>query len=362
MSAIDKAAQIGLDVLKNTVNVVGAGPTSLVRASSVTRVEPICLIDSDVIHTEMISEVMQALQSIFTGFYVQAFNYAMNVNKCTAIRHLEKLNPSGPKVSIASILSREEYEFKLPVMESDNSISMEAATGIRPPKAPSSEMGEKNLATVNELSALSVGKLIGLEVEENGNKGTITVSVRLLADEIDSTNLAEIMTGTSKRSLTMKERWYSYRAGDLELIKDLILCRDLVREHKKTLAKDKSGIYQKILERRRKNEIGGVITGNVSLAAASNIVVMSTSTMERIESEVSGKFNDYTTRQRIFNNTYAMIVAVIDKDFERVTFYFDSINGSTSMGRRELKSANKGSGIDIGEVLKAYELGNAPKL
>jgi hypothetical protein len=56
-----------------------------------------------------------------------------------------------------------------------------------------------------------------------------------------------------------------------------------------------------------------------------------------------------------------MIIAVIDKQWDRVTFYHRSIPETTNVTIRSLKAANK-SGVDVKDVLQAYSLGHAPSL
>jgi hypothetical protein len=45
-----------------------------------------------------------------------------------------------------------------------------------------------------------------------------------------------------------------------------------------------------------------------------------------------------------------------------VTIYHRSLEIPTQVSIKELKTANKGSGPDVAEILKAYQLGNAPTI
>jgi hypothetical protein len=67
-------------------------------------------------------------------------------------------------------------------------------------------------------------------------------------------------------------------------------------------------------------------------------------------------------REAIFKKTYLMIVAVIDKEWERVTFYTRGIATATQLGSHDLKAANKNTGPDIAQILQAYQLGSSPSL
>jgi hypothetical protein len=57
-----------------------------------------------------------------------------------------------------------------------------------------------------------------------------------------------------------------------------------------------------------------------------------------------------------------MIVAVIDKEWSRVTFYHRGLPDATEVSFRDLKVSSKGNGPDVSDILKAYTLGQAPRL
>jgi hypothetical protein len=55
-----------------------------------------------------------------------------------------------------------------------------------------------------------------------------------------------------------------------------------------------------------------------------------------------------------------MILCVIDREWERVTFYVRNITAGSEYSVKELKAASAGKGPDILDILKAYNLGTAP--
>ena len=61
-------------------------------------------------------------------------------------------------------------------------------------------------------------------------------------------------------------------------------------------------------------------------------------------------------------DSLAMIMVVIDTDYESVTIYTRDIQLPNKFSVRELKTANKGSGPDVGEILKAYRIGMQPTI
>lgn len=42
----------------------------------------------------MLPDVLQSLQSIFSGYYLQALAISTNIGKINVVKHLDKLNPN----------------------------------------------------------------------------------------------------------------------------------------------------------------------------------------------------------------------------------------------------------------------------
>lgn len=235
-------------------------------------------------------------------------------------------------------------------------------------KRHNDEMGRSNIGfgkdtikTLSELADLSVGKIFNVEITDGMHQMTLPVSIRLMASAIPSGTLAQILSMGSEDT-SVKERYHGWKSGRLEFIRDIILCQDLIDQHRKNLMDDKSGIYNDILKRNRSNQLTTLLSGTPSVATASNIAIISTDVAEEIEASVNGRLKDFKTRQQIFKKTYLMILIVIDKQFDRVTFYHRGINHATELGVRDLKANNRGSGPDVSEILRAYQLGSAPSL
>ena len=160
--------------------------------------------------------------------------------------------------------------------------------------------------------------------------------------------------------LSFSERWFKWRAGRISFIKDLVFCQDLIREQKRTLMTDKDGVYSEIAKRAKNSKLASFFSKNPSLAEASNIVVISEETAMQLRVKHNLNLDNFKDRQKIFDKTYAMILVVIDRNYERVNMYHYGISASTSVGLRDIKVANKGSGPNIMEVLAAFKGGNAP--
>jgi hypothetical protein len=222
-------------------------------------------------------------------------------------------------------------------------------------------IGRDTLSTIRELADLSVGKLLSVEITDGLHKASIPVSIRLIANSLPSTSLVHILSQGSEDT-SVKERWHGWRSGRLSFMRDLVLCQDLIDAHKKNLMADKDGMFATILRRNRNNQLATIMSGNPSVATASNLCVMSNTTAAELELKINGKLKDFHIREKIFKKTYMMIMAVIDKQWERVTFYHRGIATPTEVGVRDLRASNKGSGPDVSDILRAYTLGQSPSL
>lgn len=354
------AESIGLSVIRKITDLwSSAKADSLIDYTAVTRVEPICLIDTDVVNDEMLPDVMQSLQSIFAGYYLQAMAISTNVGRISVMHHLDKLNPKRNPVDSAIdtagwLMAMESYKHRLPMP--DNQLAMEAEG-----EQTKAILGRDTLPTLRDLANLSVGKMLSVEITDGNHTATIPVSIRLMASSIPTGNLIHILS-VGNKDTSVKERYHAWRAGRLEFIRDLIFCQDLIDAHRKNLIEDKTGVYGEILKRRQNNRVSTMLSGNPSVASASNLLVCSSETIEALEAELSIKFKDFASREKIFKATYMMIIAVVDRQWSRVTFYHRGINTTTEVGLRDLRSANKNTGPDVAEILKAYQLGNSPSL
>jgi hypothetical protein len=215
---------------------------------------------------------------------------------------------------------------------------------------------------ISELANLSVGKMVDVQISgEDGGKMSIPISIRLIANRMSEPTLVHLMSLGSNDS-SFKERYHAWRAGRLSFVKDLILCQDIITAHKKALMTDKDGVYSEIINRVNKNKIVSMQSGDVSLASASNLFVISQNTAEAIEQKLYGKLSNPKIREKIFNTTYAMIIVVVDPYTEKVTFYHRGIAAASTMSIGDLKVANKGSGPDVSEIMKAFMAGSSPSL
>ena len=158
---------------------------SLADISKLTRVEPLTIVSKDLISFEPMSDVQQAVLSMFSAHYLQAMNIIAGIQHVEVVRALDKLNPnrdetgfllseSLTKESVG--LSLEAYKYSLPrdgvslVQESDKGVDLSDVVNL----------------SVGRMIKVTIGYPANDETGEKGGSVEIPVNIRLMASSIPS--------------------------------------------------------------------------------------------------------------------------------------------------------------------------------
>lgn len=164
------------------------------------------------------------------------------------------------------------------------------------------------------------------------------------------------------RDSSFVERWHSWRSGNISW-KDLVFANDLIREAKKMMQNDKEGVISEIFQRSNNAKLNSLFGNHgINLASASNIYVITSDVANEIERKTGTKISSFKAREEMLKSGYTMILVVIDKTWERVTFYHRGIPLGTTVGVKDMRASNKGNGPDIMDFLKAYMIGTNPSM
>lgn len=341
-----------------------ARANSLVEYTRPTRVEPIVLFDKSLVNVDYIGDIAQALNKLMLAYYLQSVAISQKVGKIDIVKTLDKLNPNRDPMEnagmmIGDMLSEESYKFCLPIP--NRCLGTEAYGDDADEEITNVGFGRDTTKLMADAANLSVGTLAMVELHEGEKSIVIPVQIRLISSLVNPDNLTHILSVGSKNA-SMVERYHAWRSGQLSFIKDMILCQDLIDDHRRTLMNDSSGMYKTILARRSKNKLASILSGNLSVATASNMVVMDSSTAMALENSAGGKLKNFKFREQIFENTYVMILVVVDRAWNQVTIYTRSIEAASTWTVKDIKAANKAGGTDVAEILKAYQLSSAPSI
>ena len=342
---------------------------SLAELARLTEIEAITAIDSSLTIHESTTDVLKYINSLWAGWYLSSAQIMTDTGRIKTVKLLERLNPAkNPSYAIANnILSGAGFvynnysgesigleglpvvvEEKLPTMlPVESNYSFEALGDPLPALQSSKETN--NLTTV---SNLSVGQSVTLTLNDNGATKDITVNLRLVTVPVNAGVLKTILTW-SQKDLRLKSRLSAWRAGELRFWRDVILMRDVFTERKKVLMNDKSDLLQAMLGRQSDSMMHSVMTMTPSVGTMSSVLVISADRLRDLElNHLDGRLSDVRFRQRVMNATGLMIIAVIDPMSEFVKIYTHTQALASEFSIKQLKTAGKGGGSDLGEIIK----------
>lgn len=353
---------------------------SLIEYTRPTRVEPIALIDHTISDLPVMKELNLSLTSLYAAYYLQAVAISTQINNIEVVRILDKLNPSrDPIDSFGNMLSLESktktvnpyalsgfgLESKTPRIQFKPKPAVEYLT----PDGHEHESDQSEVISsaptretqkqIADLALnLSTGIMLNVDFAIDEHVATVPVSVRLITTLTDPEVQKQMILYSSKDK-SLKARYFGYRTGELSL-KDLMFATDLIDAHRDGLLRDNTNKYAEIIKRKNKNRLSGLISGNPSVNVASNIMVMSKDNADLVEGEMGGKLSNFKLRQRIFKDTYLILMVVVDPRWEQVTIYHRGIPTPTELSFKDLKNAKNNSNLDMTEILKSYQLGRNP--
>jgi hypothetical protein len=369
-----------LTTIAKTINTVKDNFTnyyttkSLADATKLTRVEPLTIVSKDCLNIDCMQDVNNVLLNSFAGYYLQAVHMLTSVNDVEVVRILDKLNPDRDETGflLDERLSRESitlesYKYSLPTAKR---LSLEAGDKDGSDKGGDSKGNSEAVKTIVDVSNLSVGKLVNVTIAYNkaipesdikgeANKVTIPINFRLMVSSVPNATISQLLS-VHQDEISLVERFHAWRSGRIAFIKDLIFCQDLIDEQKRAMIGDESGTMLEIMRRVNNSKKYGLITKNPSLVSASNLFVITEEIGRDLEGKLGGKLSNFRTREKAFENTYAMILVVIDREWQRVSFYTRGIQSYTDLSYKELKHVGKDKGPDIMDILKSLNTGHAP--
>lgn len=398
-------SQMAVNAARNTAGgAANITANSLVEYTSVARVEPICVVDKKLVEKEFTTDIMKMMLSRYTALYLAAGSLVGNIGTIKVVQTLDKLNPSrSPTHNLAnSILSAATESVEINEIEEitennsdikemvfienlpeygstdsdeevdvtqesnkalllnnikkagmkhnpDNHLyaSMESDSESRntPVGVTSARVSDQHL-----VANLSVGHQVVLNLSDNGQSREIPILIRLIAYPTEPSVISTILKWSEKDN-SFRSRWRAYKAGELDGWRDLIFMRDVLTERKKTLMKDKTGLFAAMTERNNKNMLSGVLSLTPSVGTISSIAVVHKSTIEDLEDQIDGRLETFSVRQRIMNATGLMTICVVDDFNEVVTIYTYTQSLPETLSIKQIKSASRG-GNDITEIIK----------
>lgn len=336
---------------------------SWIDFTSVTDVEPIVLVDSDIRHEKIMPEIMQSMLRLYTSYYLRAASLLSNLGSVEMLRRLDSLNPNrkmsdsiyssaitegvynaaagGIRAAAGSMESAYhseedlppymDYEYFAPVPST--SVSLEA----------DSLQGQKN----TDLIAGTTAKVV---FKEDQTEFPVHVSFRL-APYVEDTNVIRATFAIGSQRNTPKERRHRYKSGELSFA-DRFFLRDIIKSHRNAMIKSKTSFYQDTLRRRSNQQATNFVKGGGSTAEISGGIIISKRTAIEVERELEGKLDDFAVRENALDKVSAMVLIVVDPDNEEMTIYRYSVREVIHLDFASIKDYNT-RGPDMMDLMKS---------
>ena len=82
--------------------------------------------------------------------------------------------------------------------------------------------------------------------------------------------------------------------------------------------------------------------------------------LTEINKKLGSKLSSHKIRDLVFENTMAMMIVVVDKEWERVSIYIRDIDGYSQNDFDAFKPQSNGNNNAIADIFKSFTMGNAP--
>lgn len=376
-----------LEIIRNVIvtykGTVGE-PVSLADISKIARIEPITLISSNLSSNKELYNILHGVLNIYAAYYLQAVQIlSAQLADVRILKILDKTNPDrdlktlltsgytafeniGSSSENLKTLSLENCKFKLPMLVSDKKDKISTEHIFDEDQANQLTSSINKLETFEKLGS-AIGKVIEVKFnvrnKENDHAKTDEVSIPVvikLDNMIIPSEVIDRILTANKDEITLGSRFKDAIAGRISFIKDFIMCSDLIKTQKKTMIKDPTGYYSQLLKRINNSRLYSALSGNISLAGISSIIVISEQDEQEIQKLIGGKLTNQKTRDIVFNNTSAMCIVVIDSEWERVTVYIKDIDGFSQNSFDSFKPMSDKGGNNIADILKAFSMNSPP--
>ena len=222
----------------------------------------------------------------------------------------------------------------------------------------------------DDSKALFTGRLLEAKIPtkmENGKIETFPLYfyVQLLPTVIPGATMAEFLRANV--SPPTKLRWAMWKAGEISFWKDFVFECDRVAKRKKALKVDKDGFLREMEDRRAqllkqkmanyKNKDAEARRRNI----CNSIVIVTKRTIDGVCRDNGINLKSFTQRQELMQDTFAVMLAVVDTNYGTIDLYMNGIEGRGEYTAKMIDAASKKKdAFDVKELLTLISAGSMP--
>ena len=326
---------------------------------------------------EVLPDVMSTVMNMYVGFIMTAVNMNRYVDKTNTVRDIMETvateallaNGCAPDTIPSSVDDKLAYlngTFK-PAKMSSMDVEVLGETGAHTASTPGRQVRD-----IPDKVSIPSGRIIEVSFgkpDQKGNSQPSSVTNVTLFLQITPTfipaDVASAFIGCNF-SPSIKQRFLQMRTGEISFWKDFILGNDMRKARRKALRKDKDRILEEMFEKQQ-NSISNAWLKMILFYAekqniANTILVFDEYTFKKACNASGLKFENFESRQRFFNKTFAMMVVVINSMDNKVKTYFNGWDVRGEYTFAQMRAAAKNTKYDLTDIMKAYGQGMAPKI
>lgn len=323
----------------------------LITDGSITRllgdliISPIIRISSDLKMNEYIEDAIKTNMDFFVSFYSKAFTRLVK-DKGFETDDALRLLSSKQSRTIGDVSN---YIGESMVPELD---FLPIADTI---VATYNGEGEDDL---NEHRALFVRE-VGLSISFTDKRGDKNVTktirqnivVRAIVEYVQPQKILHLLKVENKLDKSLFVNWHKYRSGENSLA-DLILGSKLIEEERKGRLADDDDLIKELHDRTDDANRMLITDGVVGFGKYYLMLIISDTMKVQIANAVKDKISTPRGKDLLLNTLKAMSVSIMDERYEKMTVYFESLPGSSTISYKKLKKKDKDD--DIKDILKLF--------
>ena len=200
--------------------------------------------------------------------------------------------------------------------------------------------------------------LVGVDAKGGSIKSDVLVGIRMTPYIVASPSMEVILENGHKPNFRM--RWMQWKAGEISFWKDLIFQADRVRKMEAAMRADRTGAYQTFLSdtsKRDQDRFLDILYNLDNPQAMSNnlansVIVVSEDTVKKAAASSGFNLLDAHQRQRFFNSSYVMMLAVIDPNYHQVNLYMNGFELPQHYAFTDFASKKK---MDASDFLSMFQ-------
>lgn len=334
-----------LDAALNASQMVSTG--SAAKSAQRSTIAPMIGVENTILHQEYMPDLMAVIQLRDITNILLHLSLQGRVDGIKISNLVDSINPNRAGLeSFAGLEAMTSSLFAVKGTEAndDNDNSKRQTDVVN--------IGGKEFTQLTEAAPLAVGKVVMAKTMINGVDVNFPLFFRQVPVPMSPENM-ELVFAAAKIEDGFKARIAMLKTEEITP-SEYLAGTDIIKEKFRIKNGDMTGYYNEAQTRASKNRLAAIRTGVMSVNTMANAFVMSEDTARQIELENGVRFNNPSSRAKIFSRISANTIVVCNERRGVFTFYVDGANIPEVYTRSEIKtkSSKDSSAASLQDLMK----------